>query len=155
MDVHRATGEGARIGRRENSHEPGVAHQADTAPGELPDEGQVERFAVAEVLGVHEERLDARGAGAIQGCRALPIRDDHDDLSGVARPRRRIQKRLEIRAPSGDQNADPQTLARGGHAVSSTPRSPGTISPIRVTCSPALRSIRAAASAAEAGTITT
>jgi len=52
MDVHGASGEGPHVRHREDPHVAGVAHQADTAGREFADQRQIERFAVAEVLGL-------------------------------------------------------------------------------------------------------
>jgi len=116
---------------------------------------QVERLPVAEVPRVDGERLDACSPGAVQRCRPLPIGDHDDDLSRIVGSRRRIQERLEIGAPARDQDPHAKAITGGHQATSSTPRSPATISPIRTTCSPAPRRIRAAVSAVAEGTMTT
>src|SRR2546422_817956 len=115
---------------------------------------QDDRPAIDRAM-VDEERLDSCSPGAVQGCRPLPIGDHDDDLSRIVGSRRRIQEYLEIGAAARDQDTHAKAITRGHQATSSTPRAPATISPIRATCSPAPRRIRAVVSVVADGTITT
>src|SRR3989442_14215609 len=155
VHVDGTPGERSEVRGRKNPHEPGGTDEADPTRSELTHECEVERFPVGEVLGVHEEGFDTRRPRPLQCRRMLPVRDHDDDLRRVVGSRRSVEKRLKIRATSGDEDAHPKAAARSCHATSSTPRSPATTSPSRATFSPDSRRSRAAVSAAAAGTITT
>ncbi len=159
MDVHRAPRERAHVRRREDPHPSRVTDEADLARLELLHQRGVVALAVRVVLRIHPERLDARGARAVQRRRALAIADDDDHARGKFRRARRVEQRLQIRSASGGENGDAQRPradlgARGVH-TRSTPRSPATISPMGRTVSPAAVSTAVARSAALGATMTT
>src|SRR3989441_11951417 len=78
-------------------------------------DGRVVGLAVAEVLGVQEHGRHSPLGGDLQRPGALAIGDDHGDAGRKVGPRAGVEDRLEVRAATGGEHADPERLL---HATS-------------------------------------
>ena len=139
VDVQDPSGIGTDEPGRQDPHEAREAHEADPSRLELADEGEVVGLATGKVLRIDETGGDAGRARSVERLRPLAIADHGDDPRGKAGPRARLEDGLEVRPTARGEDAETERRRPGRHAVSSTPRSPATISPRRRTVSPASR----------------
>ena len=107
MDVH----DPVRVGLEEHGpdepHVPGKAHQANVASAEFLDDRAFVRIAVGVVLRSQMDGVDAGLAGPYQARGSGPIRDD-DRHGGVEMPAGdRVEDRLKVAAPAGDEDGEP------------------------------------------------
>ena len=101
-----AAGEGAHVGGREDPHEAGVHDEPDAARAQLLHEGQVEGLAIAEVLRIDPQGLDAGGPRVLK--REARSRSEITTATRAGSPARaaariacRLDPRPEARTPTG------------------------------------------------------
>jgi len=107
MDVHDPVREGLQKHGPDEPHVPGKAHQASVASTELIDDCAFIRITVGVVSRSQMDGGDAGLAGPYQTWGSGPIRDDNRH-GGVKMPEGdRVEYRLEVAAPAGDEDGKP------------------------------------------------
>lgn len=107
MDVHDPVRVGLEKHGPDEPHVPGKAHQARVASAELLDDGAFIRITVGVVSRSQMDGGDAGVAGPYQARDSGPIRDDNRDGRMEMPDGDRVEYRLEVAAPAGDEDGEP------------------------------------------------
>ena len=83
----------------EEAHESCEADERDVARLEIAHEDRLERLACRVVAMGDGERVESRGACALETLRVRAVGDDHGDFGPQPPVRSRVDQRLEIAPP--------------------------------------------------------
>lgn len=104
MDVEDPFGKRVEQGRTDEPHEPGQAYEINAVLAQAVHNRAVVAQAVSVPLRIQVHGVDARLPRPYEPGRVRTVRDDHRDAGIELAPPDRVDDRLEIAPPPGDED---------------------------------------------------